>query len=68
MALLDARLAGSAMLAQPLGHPLLDASLRVLDESGLGGAADDAFERHARRWGHIGTAVEEVAIAGVAQN
>ena len=45
---LHLRLAGIAVLVQPLGDPFLDAAFRILDVAALGGAADDALERRAR--------------------
>ena len=68
VAALHLRLAGIAMLRQPLRDPFLDAAFRILDIAALGGAADDALERRAGAQIDVEARVEQVAIARIADD
>jgi hypothetical protein len=53
---------------QPLGDPLLDPPLGVLDDTALCGAADDRLERRARDHRLAEIRIEDLPVAAVAEH
>src|ERR1700693_609560 len=67
-ALLNERAARFSVTGQAFPDPVLDPAFYILDVTALGGASNDAFERHAGRYLYAAAGIEKRSIFVVAHN